>query len=127
MVHWIDLTIAQGKKANKEQFKNRRSKYVTEKTVEYIKRDIYDSFMSGTGINEYGQVRRELRNLDLYYSDSEKIYILSYHGRVGDYGVSEKIVLDRRVDLEEIKKLMKEYEKVHRGVKLRIEIEEDKV
>lgn len=96
---------------NKERFYKRRTKYVTEET----KKDIFDSTMNalnqGHGINEYGDERRELQGMRLYYSAYYDANVYSYDGKVGDWGIGQTIILDRRADTDELKKFLELFRK----------------
>lgn len=112
MVHWIDARREQEIARNKEVYRNRRGKYVTEKTIEYVVKEINQSLIPNMAedIDEYGNSRIELNDIRFY--NHGKHIILSYHGRMGDYGISDILVIDRRCDLDElIKSLRFEFSK----------------
>lgn len=103
MAHWIDEKREREIARNKEVYRNRRAKYVTEKTIEYVVKDINNSLIPdcrGEDIDEYGNSRIELEDIRFY--NHGKHIILSYHGRMGDYGISDILVIDRRCDLNEL-------------------------
>lgn len=107
MVHWTEARKAQEIERNKEVYKNRRAKYVTEKTIEYVVKEINSALVPSMAedIDEYGNSRIELEDIRFYKEG--KYTILSYHGRMGDYGISDLLVIDRRCDVDELIKVLR--------------------
>ena len=109
---WMKTRVQQEVARNKEAFKNRRDAYVTEQTIEYVVEQIKGALTPNMAedIDEYGGSRIELNSIELYRNPylykSTKDALLYYRGRMGDYGVSDILVIDRRCDFGDLLKAL---------------------
>lgn len=109
---WMKNKIQEESKKNKEIFKNRKTKYVTEKTIENVVDEICEALLpnSGEEVNKYGVKRVELNNIRLYRNDylykNQEDALLYYDGVMGDYGFRDILVIDRRCDFNDLLKAL---------------------
>ncbi len=109
---WMKTRVQQEVERNKEVYKNRRGAYVTEKTIEYVVDEIKSALTPNMAedITEYGSSRIELNTIELYRNPylykSTKDALLYYRGRMGDYGLSDVLVIDRRCDFDDLLKAL---------------------
>lgn len=91
-----------------ELFIRRRSKYVTDMTMELLIEEIDDALTPNMyeHYNEYGHARIELETIEI--SKNRYGYTLWYHGRMGDYGLSSTVYLNRKCDVQAIARALRE-------------------
>lgn len=85
-----------------DKFARRRTKYVTDETIKMLISEIDDALTPNMyeHYNEYGHERIELETVEI--RKNKYGYTLWYDGRMGDYGLSSTIYLNKKCDVDAV-------------------------
>lgn len=105
-----------------ELFIRRKSKYVTDMTIDLLIEEIDDALTPNMceHYDEYGHERIELETIEI--RKNKYGYTLWYHGRMGDYGLSSTVYLNRKCNVEEIASALRN--RYYKTYRTNIKIEE---
>ena len=115
-----DIELKKAYELIDKEFNRKRTKFVTNETLKVIISNIDDALTPNMceHYDEYGHVRIELETIEI--SKNKYGYTMWYHGRMGDYGLSSTVYLNKKCDVEEIANALrnKYYKKYRTSIKV---------
>ena len=103
-----DIEIRKGFDVIKQKFYRKSRNTVTKETIKEVIEELDSALTPNMAENwdEYGHSRIELNDIDI--RQNRYGYILSYYGRMGDYGLNSEVYIHKNCDVQLLKQKLRD-------------------